>query len=244
METIVIRDVLPLISTITIASNPSGMDITVDGVPATTPYIFDSVAGMKRTIGAASPQDDGALWVFTKWSDGGAQAHTIVTPTNDTTYTATYHMKDVSNPSFEDDTDNNNLADRWSFTNRAPGEGWDCSIAVDGTCSLMLVGDGTKTSVKQDVSLKGSAGDSYTLDFSTRASGIGAEQFTVEIKLSYTDGTSNTIMYSFAVGTFDWTAQQLNLTATKAYKKLTITITSNAEAAGSVWLDAVDLTLD
>jgi glucose/arabinose dehydrogenase len=244
METVVTRDVLPLISTITIASNPSGMGITVDGVPATTPASFDSVVGMNRTIGALSPESNGGIWVFKKWSDGGAQVHTITTPTNDTTYTATYELTELRNPSFEDDTDNNNVPDKWKFTNRASSEGQDCSIAVDGACSLMLVGNGTKTSVKQDISLKGRTGDAYTLDFSTRADSTGEGQVTVELKLTFTDGTSNTIMYSFAAGTFDWTAQQLNLTATKAYKKLTITITSSAGASGSAWVDAVALSLD
>jgi hypothetical protein len=244
METVVTRDVLPLISTITIASNPAGLAVTIDGVPATAPVSFDSVVGMRRRIGAVSPQDNGALWLFNNWSDGGAQIHKIATPGSNTTYTATFTMKDLRNPSFEDDADNSNLPDRWKFSNLASGEGWDCTIAAEGMCSLMLFGNSTKTSVKQDVALTGSAGDSFTLDFSTRASGIGAGQFTVTMKFVYTDATRDTVRYTFGAGTFDWTAQALNITAAKAYKKLTITITSSAGAVGSVWVDNMDLTLD
>jgi hypothetical protein len=136
------------------------------------------------------------------------------------------------------------LPDRWTFSNRASGEGWDCTIAAGGACSLRLLGNSTKTLVRQNIALKGSAGDAYTLDFSTRASGIGAGHFTVSLRFVYSDGTSETESYTFNAGTFDWTAQALNITAAKAYRKLTITITSKAGVAGSAWVDAMDLTLD
>jgi hypothetical protein len=45
---------------------------------------------MLRTIGINSPQMSGGnSYVFSSWSDGGAQSHTITTPVNDVTYTAT-----------------------------------------------------------------------------------------------------------------------------------------------------------
>jgi hypothetical protein len=40
---------------------------------------------------APSPQTrDGRTWSFSRWSDGGAQTHTVVTGTQDTAYIATY----------------------------------------------------------------------------------------------------------------------------------------------------------
>ena len=40
-------------STLTLASNPSGANLTLDGPPVTAPSTFQSVVGMRRVIGAA-----------------------------------------------------------------------------------------------------------------------------------------------------------------------------------------------
>ena len=42
-------------------------------------------------MSAVSPQNKGnKRYVFTSWSDGGAQSHTIVAPAAPTTYTARF----------------------------------------------------------------------------------------------------------------------------------------------------------
>ena len=84
-------DVRPRVATITLAANPSGLQVTLDGQPQTTPVVFVGVVGMTRTIGTASPQTlNGRQYVFKMWSDGGAQTHTIVTPSSNTTFTARF----------------------------------------------------------------------------------------------------------------------------------------------------------
>ncbi len=84
------RDVRPRISTVTLRTQPAGGQITIDGQPRTSPYTFQGVEGMRRTIGVPSPQSiGGTSHVFSSWSDGGAVAHEIIFPTADTTYTAT-----------------------------------------------------------------------------------------------------------------------------------------------------------
>ena len=83
------RDIQPRKSTVTLATNPAGLQLLLDGQPVTTPYSFVGVEGIVRNLEAVSPQ--GATgWAFASWSDGGARAHTISTPTADTTYTAQY----------------------------------------------------------------------------------------------------------------------------------------------------------
>jgi glucose/arabinose dehydrogenase len=85
------RDVLPRTSTITIASVRSGLQMTLDGQPITTPYSVLGVAGMIRGIGATSPQTlTGTPWTFVSWSDGGAITHSIATAASSATYTATF----------------------------------------------------------------------------------------------------------------------------------------------------------
>ena len=85
------RDVTPRKSTFTVATNPSGLQVTIDGVPQTTPVSVTSVVGMRWTLSAVSPQTlGGTTYNFSSWSDGGAGTHLITTPSSNTTYTATY----------------------------------------------------------------------------------------------------------------------------------------------------------
>src|SRR5439155_20353322 len=84
-------DILPRTSSITLNSNPTGLTVTLDGQPFTTPYTFSSVEGMLRTIGATSPQTlNGLNYTFSNWSQGGSQTQTFATPVNDVSYTANF----------------------------------------------------------------------------------------------------------------------------------------------------------
>ena len=85
------RAISPATVTLTLASNPTGMQLTVDGQPCTAPCAVPSVVGMLRSIGATTPQSlTGTSYVFGSWSDRGKVTHTITTPATATTYTATY----------------------------------------------------------------------------------------------------------------------------------------------------------
>jgi glucose/arabinose dehydrogenase/subtilisin family serine protease len=85
------RDVLPNKSTMTFATVPEGLQVTLDGQPVTAPSAVVGVVGITRTLGAPSSQSAGGhQYEFVSWSDGGAAIHTIDTPAANTTYTATY----------------------------------------------------------------------------------------------------------------------------------------------------------
>jgi glucose/arabinose dehydrogenase len=85
------RDILPWKSTITLQTDPPGLQLTVDGRLVTAPYSFVSVENQPRTIGAVTPQTtNGVTYAWQSWSDGGAATHEIVTPANDRTYTARF----------------------------------------------------------------------------------------------------------------------------------------------------------
>src|SRR5688572_14407670 len=87
----VTRDISPRTSTITLQSNPAGLQVTLDGQPVTTPTSVGSVVGITRTLGVVSPQTlGGTNYVWSSWSDGGAATHTVNTPSANTTYTATF----------------------------------------------------------------------------------------------------------------------------------------------------------
>jgi hypothetical protein len=87
----VVRDIKPRKSTVTLATNPTGLQLKLDGQPVKAPYSFVSVVGINRRIEAVSPQlAGGSSWVFSAWSDGRAQAHVISTPGTNATYTARF----------------------------------------------------------------------------------------------------------------------------------------------------------
>ncbi|MCD9017091.1 PQQ-dependent sugar dehydrogenase [Parachryseolinea silvisoli] len=89
----VYRDILPRKSTITLVTQPAGMQVTLDGQPVTTPISDLSVEGIERSIGVVSPQTfNGQTYVFDRWLHGGSATQTIATPVNDVTYTAVYRV--------------------------------------------------------------------------------------------------------------------------------------------------------
>lgn len=84
-------DIVPIISTVNLATNPPGLKLKLDGSQVTAPYSFNGAKGINRAIEAPSPQTlNGNTYVFASWSDNGVQSHTIATPDNGVTYTATF----------------------------------------------------------------------------------------------------------------------------------------------------------
>jgi len=78
---------------ITITSSPTGSSfVTVDSTPITTPQVYSWVAGSSHTIAANSPVScgSGCQYVWTSWSDGGGQSHTVRTPSSPVTFTAAF----------------------------------------------------------------------------------------------------------------------------------------------------------
>ena len=91
MASTVYRDVVPRTVTVTLATQPSGLQLTLDGQPQIAPITFTGIVGMVRDLGATTPQTvNGITYDFQSWSDGGTATHTISTPAVSTTYTATF----------------------------------------------------------------------------------------------------------------------------------------------------------
>ncbi len=81
------RDVQPRKVAITLATSPGGLSVSVNGTTFTAPTTITSWQGWQLSLNAPSPQKGHR---FSSWSDGGAQAHTVITPATPTTYTATF----------------------------------------------------------------------------------------------------------------------------------------------------------
>jgi glucose/arabinose dehydrogenase len=95
------RNVLPVVSNLTIGSAPAGREVKLDGQPKTAPLTMAAVAGMTRTLdvqtwqhlseGGPTSTASTTWFQFQGWSDGGAPAHSITVPDQDSTVTANFN---------------------------------------------------------------------------------------------------------------------------------------------------------
>ena len=95
------RDILPNQSTITLASNVTGLELVLDGQPHMTPYSSAGVVGVQRMVEAPSTQIiGGQRHDFQSWSDGGERVHAIVVPKSNatTSLTAYYSAGTAATP--------------------------------------------------------------------------------------------------------------------------------------------------
>lgn len=94
-----VRDVLPRTSRVTLLTEPSGMQISIDGEPTLAPTEFVGVAGIKRVVSTEPVQaSNGVTFEFQGWSDGGAASHEISTPADDATLTAVFAARSTNAP--------------------------------------------------------------------------------------------------------------------------------------------------
>lgn len=125
--TTVYREIFPQTSTITLATNPTGLNLTLDGNPVSAPYSVEGVVGFVRTLGAPAQQGGSSVvYDFQSWSDGGARTHDISTAATDQTYTADYRTSTLA-ASFES----------------TPPTGW--ALGETKTYSIKVTNTGTAT---------------------------------------------------------------------------------------------------
>ncbi len=106
----VTRNLYPAKVPITLATDPPGLRLGVNGTTVTGPTTVTSWKAYTLNVSAATQVDGaGRSWSFAGWSDGGAASHAITTPTAATTYTATF----TSSALFRDGFELGNLS-RWS----------------------------------------------------------------------------------------------------------------------------------
>jgi glucose/arabinose dehydrogenase len=81
---------LPRTAALTLATQPSGLTLALNGAAATTPFTRTVIVGSRNTLSAPSPQQRQGRWTWSSWSDGGGQTHDVTAPSGGATYTATY----------------------------------------------------------------------------------------------------------------------------------------------------------
>lgn len=113
-------NIMPHTTTITLNSDPQGLTLTLDGQPFVTPFSVVGVEGIERTIGAVSPQNmGGTTYTFDDWTHGGGATQTIITPQENTTYTANFTVAaaDLPAPWLATDIGNAAIAGSATFDN-------------------------------------------------------------------------------------------------------------------------------
>jgi glucose/arabinose dehydrogenase len=83
---------------LTFGTSPAGLTLYLDGIAKTTPFTYDTLIGFNHTIEARNQASGSNSYTFQSWSDGGAQQHTIVVPSTDQGYVATYSVSSAPPP--------------------------------------------------------------------------------------------------------------------------------------------------
>jgi glucose/arabinose dehydrogenase/PKD repeat protein len=87
----VTRRIDPQTIQLTLASNPPGMQLSLNGSAGTAPFTKTVIAGSNNSLGAPVSQWLGSTgYLFSSWTHGGASSQGIVAPLVNTTYTANY----------------------------------------------------------------------------------------------------------------------------------------------------------
>lgn len=90
-STTVAQTLMPQTVRLDFLSDPPGATLRIDNDQLTTPVSFTAWVNYGVAVEASSQtRPDGARLTFSSWSDGGAAAHTIVSPAVPSTYTARF----------------------------------------------------------------------------------------------------------------------------------------------------------
>jgi len=147
---------------ITIASTPSGRDVTVDNAPRTTPYVNFWDLGANVDLLVSSPQQiGGTRYVFSTWSDNNPNAQRsllvdssrVITAGFNTQYLLTMSSNSVGTPTLNPGTGWRTAGEvvPISSANTAPTQteryvfkGWDGDL-VSSSLSTTITMDGPRT---------------------------------------------------------------------------------------------------
>jgi PKD repeat protein len=75
---------------LTFQSSPTGMQLTMGTFSGLAPFTRTVIINSANSVSAPNQSLGGTPYVFSAWSDGGAQTHTITAPATPATYTATF----------------------------------------------------------------------------------------------------------------------------------------------------------
>ncbi len=218
-------DILPRTSTISLNTNPQGLQITLDGQPFSAPLTVTSVEGILRTIGAPSPQ---GIYTFSNWSQGGPATQTFATPVDDVIYTANFNATGTISTLTP-------VADAYV-------SGGKNANANFGTAGALInqrnssVNKNYETFLKFDISAISTDVSSAILRLHGRLSNTQTPSIPVEVyNVTNTSWLENTITWNNkpAADVVSLATTNINTTANQYYEWDLTLLIANARAAGS-----------
>ena len=238
------RDVQPVTSQVTLATQPAGLQLLLDGSPGAAPQTFAGVINFQREIGSPPSQTlNGTTYQFVGWSDGGAATHKIATPDTNTTYTATYAATGgnvFQNAGFESTS---GWPSPWRWTVYSPAQATLARDATDfasGTAAARInvtaaSRDWHVQLLQPNVPLR--ANSAQTLSFSAKASASRT------VRVAFQRNSAPYPVYFRRTFTLTTTWQRYSVTFTPTVTDLKALFNFNVGlAAGTVWIDDVELT--
>jgi len=257
-------DVLPEVVTTTVNSVPDGLTVLLDGQPLVTPFSFDTVADVGRSLSAPLTQ---AAYTFDSWTtpDGNLPVPDwTIFPSADQTLTVMYvdgaQTNLLSNGTFESLAGGTppallNWARPANVVPSRAKQVCDVSgnssgerlVSFEGVCAAQLKGSSTQptsklTQVINPVITAGmEAGDIVTLV--ACASGINIQGYTMNaLKVTYSGGGGDKLTLTWPDGTFDWMCQRADLSLTGQPSKIQA-ILVYPKATGRIRFDALGVWL-
>jgi hypothetical protein len=90
-------EVLPETALVTLATVPTGLNLTLDGQSVTNSNTIAEIVGQSHVVRASSPQSlDSTIYNFVLWSDGGAPTHEFLVPPTNITLPASFVQPAIS----------------------------------------------------------------------------------------------------------------------------------------------------
>ena len=90
LSTTIVQNLQPRKTNITLATQPAGLNLTVNNTAVSGGTTFVSWDGYQLNVAAPNQTIGNQRYGFVSWSDNGARAHTIVTPATAANYTAVF----------------------------------------------------------------------------------------------------------------------------------------------------------
>ena len=147
---------------------PEGLTVNVNGIPAVTPFVHDEVIGFNDVVQAPNQTLGATNYTFGSWSDGGAQQHTIVVPSADQSYTASFTAPSAA-PGFVQVAASTPQTRQTTVSTSLPNAetAGDLNVVVIGldnaTSNIVTVTDSAGNSYQPAAPIKRSAGNSQAI---------------------------------------------------------------------------------
>ena len=127
-------DLDPKVVAIRLASNPSGLQLTLGDQPVTTPYTQNFVSGMLLNLSApASQKRDNVAYAFSGWTEEAGAGGSIAVPDEDATYTANFITAAASGTVvYLSDLDWTSASSGWGPVRKDRSNGESQEVADDG----------------------------------------------------------------------------------------------------------------